>query len=193
MRPLKPKPVLASSTIWGISLSAITVLFSSAMQPTLRLSVNNLCPPAIPSENEMMQESPDRVLCKENISDVLGIMTALLTAVGLGGAGTAVYGRVSVGDLWTPKGMPGPNKTDMNSPDDPQSFLLPSSSDNLSTPSTSFPPDILPFPTEDLQDSANPDNNDPHKSVTAARALRVNSVGLPTQSAVFDNPEEGLQ
>ena len=193
MRPLKPKPLLASSTIWGISLSAITVLLSSAMQPTFRLSVNNLCPPAVPAANEVMQESPERVLCKENISDVLGIITALLTALGLGGAGTAVYGRVSVGDLWTPKGMPGPNQTDMNLAFDRQSLLMPSLSSHPNLTPTSLSEDILSMPLEDPEDSASASQSELNLNVTAARALRGNSTESPIQYAIFSNPEEALQ
>jgi len=100
IRKLEPKSVFASSTIRGTILTTFSTILL-AILPSIQRIV----------DNHVQDEKTRR-----DVQEVIIIVNTIFTIIGLGGAGTAFAGRVSVGDLWTPRGVPGPNREDFASP-----------------------------------------------------------------------------
>lgn len=99
MRQLKPKPLFESSTVRGATASAIATIVIGIL-PFAQNIANRHC-----AENKV---------CESDVSDVVEIISFVVTTIGLGSAGFTVVGRASIGDLWTPKGVPGPNREDFS-------------------------------------------------------------------------------
>ncbi len=90
-----PKSFLQSSSVRG-SLSALAALaVAVAVPPIANISARHL-PKA-----------------ERDIRDVEALVIGLAQLITGGGALAAIAGRVNVGDLWTPPGVPGPNREDL--------------------------------------------------------------------------------
>ncbi len=98
MRQLTPKPLFASSTVRGATASAIATLIIGIL-PFAQNIANRHC-----KEDQ---------ICLEDTNDIVEIISLVVTTIGLGSAGYAVAGRASIGDLWTPKGVPGPTREEL--------------------------------------------------------------------------------
>lgn len=98
MRQLTPKPLFASSTVRGATASAIATLIIGIL-PFAQNIANRHC--------------EDNQTCLEDTNDIIEIISLVVTTIGLGSAGYAVAGRTSIGDLWTPEGVPGPTREEL--------------------------------------------------------------------------------
>ncbi|WP_019500818.1 hypothetical protein [Pseudanabaena sp. PCC 6802] len=92
---MKPKSFLESSSVRG-SLVAICALVVGVVVP--------------PVANIAARHLPESA---QDIRDVERLLIGLTHLVTGGGALAAIAGRVNVGDLYTPKGLPGPDKEDL--------------------------------------------------------------------------------
>lgn len=57
---------------------------------------------------------PDSRLCRDT-RDYVSILVSIAGVMGIGTGIGAVHGRLRVGDVFTPHGLPGPNKEDLES------------------------------------------------------------------------------
>lgn len=107
-RNLEPKPALASSTIRGTIATTIATILLAILPSIQRIIDNHV-------KNEQT---------KRDVQEIVNIINTICTILGLGGAGTAVAGRLSIGDLYTARGLPGPDKEDFESNSIPEKVEL---------------------------------------------------------------------
>lgn len=98
--PVAPKPALRSLTIQSASFSALLGLW---------LAIS-------PSVGGLLQSNAKTEKAKANIGYVMEIINQVAGFLVVGSGATAIAGRLRVGDLYTPKGLPGANLDDFVKP-----------------------------------------------------------------------------
>ncbi len=98
MRQLTPKPLFESSTVRGVTASALATIIIGIL-PFAQSIANRHC-------------GADKN-CQNDVNDIVQMISVVVTTISLGSAGYAVVGRASIGDLWTPRGVPGPNREEL--------------------------------------------------------------------------------
>ena len=91
------KSITQSLTVQGIAIAAL----GGSVYPAISTPLKNIAAEVLPNSK----------VITESAIDILGQLLVV------GGTGTALVGRIKVGDVYTPKGMYGPNKGDLPAPE----------------------------------------------------------------------------
>jgi len=98
-----PKPALSSLTIKSASFTALLGLWLAIA----------------PSVGGLLQNNAKTEQQKANIGYVLEIINQVAGFLVVGGGAAAIAGRMRVGDLYTPHGVPGPSVEEFVRPPNP--------------------------------------------------------------------------
>jgi hypothetical protein len=130
---MQPKSLFQSSTFRGAAIAAVITVIAGITPFASSIATRHY---------------PKH---RADIEDVAQIVLVLCSVLGVGSSGMAIAGRVSVGDIYTPAWMPGPNKEDFISdnliPIDPPQLGLPEShvSPRVSSPVARLEPGHATF------------------------------------------------
>ncbi|WP_156914939.1 hypothetical protein [Rubidibacter lacunae] len=106
---------MKSLTIQGVIVSFLSILlFLISTGPVRSLIERNYVLDC------SLESSNEKDTCKKrnekrmgNVEDVFSLLEAIAITLGIGGGGISFAGRARIGDIWTPKFLPGPDREDV--------------------------------------------------------------------------------